>query len=378
MAATRPLTELIPNEVLQKLHAEAIKEIRQQGGSELDIDRYIRAQIDQRYLDAFAVTQTETTKRWTYEQEVKRPYFHVTELDEGQITNWQRYLDFEESEGNFERIAFLYERCLVTAAHYDEFWLRYARWMYAQEGKEEEVRNIFTRASCFYVPIAEPTIRTQWALFEETQGRPSVASAIYEAILLAMPGHMETMVALADLQRRQEGYEAAMAVYQHYLQASETPNQVRGAIVAEMAKLAQRVQNSADSGRAIFQSQQQAYMDSQAFWNSYLTFEIQQQTTIEAEAKQYTRIRVIHDDIRRKTRLPPDAIKELSQKYMTYLAQKGGKDIAKEYLDLDAEVNGPASIVPSMRVKNSLVSKSTKSVPTRPQSATTNGHAVKA
>lgn len=35
-------------------------------------------------------------------------------MDIPQLTNWRRYLDFEESEGDDTRIQVLYERCLVA------------------------------------------------------------------------------------------------------------------------------------------------------------------------------------------------------------------------------------------------------------------------
>ncbi len=124
--------------------------------SELEVDREIRAKVDAMYYEVFQRTQDETTKRWTYESEVKRPYFHVTELENSQIANWRKYLDFEEAEGDFARIVFLYERCLVTAALYDEFWIRYARWMSAQPGKDEEVRHIYMRAATLFVPVSRP------------------------------------------------------------------------------------------------------------------------------------------------------------------------------------------------------------------------------
>lgn len=150
---------------------------------ELEIEREIRVRIDNFHLEIFSRTQTETTKRWTYESEIKRPYFHVNELDEPQLVNWRKYLDFEEVEGDFNRISFLYERCLVTCAFYDEFWYRYARWMSAQEGKEEEVRNVYQRASMTFVPMTRTGVRLQYAHFEESQGRVDMSRAIHEAVL---------------------------------------------------------------------------------------------------------------------------------------------------------------------------------------------------
>jgi len=35
-------------------------------------------------------------------------------MDIPQLTNWRRYLDFEENEGGDTRIQILYERCLVA------------------------------------------------------------------------------------------------------------------------------------------------------------------------------------------------------------------------------------------------------------------------
>ena len=149
LAQSRPLVELAPAEIMAQFRTEleaASATVAPGAKAEAEIERDLRLRIDTYHLEIFSKTQTETTKRWTFESEIKRPYFHVTELDESQLTNWKKYLDFEESEGEYARIQFLYERCLVTCAHYDEFWLRYARWMAAQVGKEEEVRIIYQRA----------------------------------------------------------------------------------------------------------------------------------------------------------------------------------------------------------------------------------------
>ena len=57
------------------------------------------------------------------------PYFHVKALDEGQLKNWRAYLDFEEKEGDLSSTVDLYERALVPCALYEEFWIRYARFL---------------------------------------------------------------------------------------------------------------------------------------------------------------------------------------------------------------------------------------------------------
>lgn len=350
LAASRPVNELASADDFSRFTAEL--EPSMQGKSQIEVERALRTRLDAYHLEIFHRTQAETTKRWTYEQEIKRPYFHVTDLDDVQIENWQKYLDFEEAEGDYTRISFLYERCLVTCAHYDEFWHRFARWMYAQPGKEEEVRNIYQRASCIYTPIARPAIRLHWALFEEACDRPSVASAIYESILIVLPGNPEAVTRLADLQRRQVGYDAAIQVYEQYLSDPEWSNDSKGALVAQMARLAWKAKGDSAEGRAFLTGQQQNFLDSGLFWSGYLEFEMDQPTSLEGQIEQSERVKNVHYSIRHHSRLGSDVVKALSQRYMTYLTEKQGKLAAKEYLELDLEVNGPASVVAVARAKN--------------------------
>jgi pre-mRNA-processing factor 39 len=227
LAQSRPVEELLPLDLLEQFRTELVVE----GTTDQEMDRELRNRIDSFHLEIFTRTQTETTKRWTYESEMKRPYFHVTELDEAQLVNWRKYLDFEEVEGDYVRTTFLYERCLVTCALYDEFWLRYARWMHAQPGKEQEVRNIYQRASTIYVPISRPTVRLQYAYFEETQGHVDIAKAIHEGILVQIPGHIETIVSLANLSRRHGGLDAAIAVYKAQIDSSQCDLYAKAALV---------------------------------------------------------------------------------------------------------------------------------------------------
>lgn len=41
----------------------------------------------------------------TYENAIRRPYFHVKPLDDGQLGNWHRYLDFIEKEGVTDKVS---------------------------------------------------------------------------------------------------------------------------------------------------------------------------------------------------------------------------------------------------------------------------------
>jgi len=346
MAQSRPLTAIAPPGVLTQLQMDLENEGAgyKAGRSQVEVERELRVRIDSHHLDTFRRTQTETTKRWTYESEIKRPYFHVTDLDEGQIVNWRKYLDFEEAEGDYTRIQFLYERCLVTCALHDEFWLRYARWMLAQPGKEEEVRIIYQRASCLFVPIALPTTRLQYAYFEEMSGRVDVAKDIHDAILVSLPGHVETIISLANTCRRDGGLDAAIAVYKTQIDSPSCDISAKAALVAEWAKLLWKIKGSPEEARQVFQKNQHWYLDSGPFWTSYLRFEIDQPTSSETEKAHYDQIRRVVDEILTKSKLPEATVQELVTSYMNYLLERGAKDAAKEYMNLDREINGPASV----------------------------------
>lgn len=356
MAQTRPLTTIVPTGILTKIQMELENEGAgyKAGRTQVEVERDLRARIDNHHLQTFHQTQAETTKRWTYESEIKRPYFHVTDLDEGQLVNWRKYLDYEEGEGDFTRIQFLYERCLVTCAQHDEFWTRYARWMSTQPNKHEEVRNIYQRASCLYVPIAVPAIRLQWAYFEEMQGRIDVAKAIHEAILFQLPSHVETIISWANTCRRHDGLDAAVAVYKAQLaDSSQCDNSAKAAVVAEWARLVWRTKGSADEARQIFKKHQQHYLDSATFWSSYLRFEIDQPATAETEKAHHGNVKRVIDDVLHKTRLSVQVVQELVTIYMAYLLERGTKDAAKEYMDLDREINGPVSVQKILKAKTS-------------------------
>jgi len=81
LAATRPLNELLPADMLTQFRQEVEMEpptpiqaghqqLKVERG-EVELEREIRIRIDNFHLEIFSRTQTETTKRWTYESEVK-------------------------------------------------------------------------------------------------------------------------------------------------------------------------------------------------------------------------------------------------------------------------------------------------------------------
>lgn len=333
----RPLQESMPSDTFAQLKAETEMECSRDGKTEADVPNELRRKVDEHHMQTFQRISQETTKRWGYESEIRRPYFHVTELDDSQLETWRKYLDFEESEGDYARTAFLYERCLVASAYYEEFWLRYARWMLRQPGKAEEVRNIYSRASCIYAPISRPTVRLQWALFEEMQGRKDVAQAVYEAILLALPGHIETTVAWANCKRRLEGLDAAVSFYKSRLELDEYKHDEKPYLLAEWASLLWKVKLAPEEAREVFTSHKDAYPGSKIFWSAYLQFEAEQ--LVVDQAAQQARVKEVYRTVAMRASVERDVVRELARVYMAYLLQRGRGDAAKEYLEIDQEMN---------------------------------------
>ena len=342
MCHSRPLNEIATPDVLARFQSEVEAEATAAHGAsarpELEVERDIRGKIDAMYYDVLHTTQNEVAKRWTYESENKRPYFHVTELDNSQLQNWRKYLDFEEAEGDFNRIACLYERCLVTCAFYDEFWFRYARWMSSQKDKTEEVRHIYMRASTMFVPIGRPGIRMQWAYFEESYGRVDVALDIHDAILLRLPDCIEVIVSWANLQRRQNGVEAACQVYKDHLDVPTVDLYAKAALVAEWALLVWKGKGSADEARGIFLKNAQWYADSRAFWEKWFTFELEDKA--KSDKEQLERVRHVFEELRSRSRLAPATKRELCHRYLDFLVNNGGKTAMKTFLQVDREMFG--------------------------------------
>ncbi|CZT18166.1 probable mRNA splicing protein (Prp39) [Ramularia collo-cygni] len=352
MAAQRPINQLAPAETVTQFSDDIARETGQKQKTPADLERDLRARVDAYHLEIFQRTQTETTKRWTYEQEIKRPYYHVTELDEPQLVNWRKYLDFEEAEGDYARTKFLYERCMVTAANYEEFWYRYARWTLGQESRpemvrNEEVRNIYQRASCTYIFQNAPEIRLYYARFEESLGKADTAIAIHEAILLTIPGHLETIISLVNTHRRQYGVDAAIQEINKHIMSQGYNSHTRGALVSELARLTWKIKGDPEGARAVFSSNAQWFQDCKKFWVDWLLFERDQPTSESEEPPRYERVKSVYSDARQKATLNAEMVKDLSAYYLEYLEQRGGKETMSEYMQIDKEINGPTSVAGS-------------------------------
>jgi pre-mRNA-processing factor 39 len=339
--------ELGPSAAIEGIKASVARENAQRSIKPADLERELRTRCGVLHRQIFEQTQAETTKRWVFEQEIRRPYFHVSDLDEPQLQNWRRYLDFEESEGQHARVRFLYERCLVTTAMYEEFWLRYTRWVLGQSVIEkiirlEEVRYIYRRACCYFVPVSSPNVRLNYARFEESLGNPESAIDILEDVLRMLPDHIETIIAVVNVHRRSSGVDGAIDVLSRYIDQAEDP-QVRSALIVEQTRLVWRIKGDAVRARAIFQEHYTGSLNSRQFWIGWFDFEAAQPTSQTEEAANSERIKHVYELSRKAAQLPEDVSREMSSLYLRYLEERGGASAMEDFIELDRQVNGPRS-----------------------------------
>ncbi|XP_053330787.1 pre-mRNA-processing factor 39 isoform X2 [Spea bombifrons] len=159
----------------------------------------MRHRIIEVHQEIFNLTEHEVNKRWTFEEGIKRPYFHVKPLEKAQLKNWKDYLDFEIENGTHERIVILFERCLIACAHYEEFWIKYAKYM--EKHSIEGVRHVYNKA-CNVHLLKKPMAHLLWAAFEEQYDNVEEARRILKTLEESVEGLAMVRLRRVNLERR--------------------------------------------------------------------------------------------------------------------------------------------------------------------------------
>ncbi|KAL4613122.1 pre-mRNA-processing factor 39 [Arapaima gigas] len=169
----------------------------------------MRHRVIESRQEVFSHNEHEVSKRWAFEEGIKRPYFHVKPLEKTQLNNWKEYLDFEIENGTLERVVVLFERCLVACALYEDLWIKYAKYM--ENHSIEAVRHVFKRACMIHLP-KKPTVHLLWGAFEEQQGNIEEARGILKTLEDAVPGLAMVRLRRVSLERRHGNLEEAEAL----------------------------------------------------------------------------------------------------------------------------------------------------------------------
>ncbi|XP_011688921.1 PREDICTED: pre-mRNA-processing factor 39 [Wasmannia auropunctata] len=183
--------------------------------------------------------------RWSYEEGIKRPYFHVKPLERCQLKNWKEYLDFEIEQKDQNRIIILFERCLIACALYDEFWMRFVRYLESLKGDNtEKIRDVYSRACMVHHP-KKPNLHLQWAIFEEGQDNFEKAAAILENIDNVLPNMLQVAYRRINLERRRGDLEKACTLYENYINNSKNRT-IANNIAVKYARFLCKVKDDVD------------------------------------------------------------------------------------------------------------------------------------
>lgn len=197
----------------------------------------------------FKQNEAEVSRRWTFEEGIRRPYFHVKPLERAQLINWRDYLDFEISNGSHSRTIVLFERCVIACALYEEFWLKYAK--YLENHTVIGTRSVFQRSCLYHLP-RKPNLHLLWAAFEEKQGDVQEARNILKRLDEAVPGLAMVRLRRVSLERRVGNLEAAEALLREAILMNEGTHLATFYSI-KLARQVLKVQNNLSKARVVLQ-----------------------------------------------------------------------------------------------------------------------------
>ncbi|XP_077143801.1 pre-mRNA-processing factor 39-like isoform X2 [Ranitomeya variabilis] len=212
--------------------------------SEADVQK-----IRQHFLDTreqmYLRNEMEVQKRSAFEDGIKQLYFVSMPLNIKQLQNWRKYLTFEKSQGQHDRIVVLFERCLIPCAMYEEFWLSYAQYMEGQS--VEAARSVFERACRTHLP-RKFTLHHQWAFFEEKHGELDSARAILHNLENVLPGLVIVRLRRVNFERRNGNLQEAERLLREAVQNSGIPG-VAAFYTVKLARLLLKLKKDPEKAR---------------------------------------------------------------------------------------------------------------------------------
>ncbi|KAM9704538.1 pre-mRNA-processing factor 39 [Menidia menidia] len=199
--------------------------------------------------EVFNHNEHEVSKRWAFEEGIKRPYFHVKALEKTQLNNWKEYLEFEIENGTPERVVVLFERCLIACALYEEFWIKYAK--YLEGFSTDGVRHVYKKACTIHLP-RKPAIHLLWAAFEEQQGNVEEARRILTSLDALIPGLAMVRLRRVSLERRHGNVEVAEALLREAMETAASPTD-SSFYAVKLARLLMKVQKNLSKAKKVLQ-----------------------------------------------------------------------------------------------------------------------------
>uniref|UniRef100_A0ACD5Y6G5 Uncharacterized protein n=1 Tax=Avena sativa TaxID=4498 RepID=A0ACD5Y6G5_AVESA len=188
-----------------------------------------------------------------FEASIRRHFFLVKPLDDDQLENWNRYLDFVEKNGDFDWAVKLYERCLIPCANYSEFWIRYSEYVDAKGGREIANYALGRASSSFVKGV--PTFSMYYAMFKEQVGDAPGARALFVKGSSDFTSDFYTNInRMANMEKRMGNTKTAIKLYENAIEdALQKQNtEVLPDLYANFAKFKYAASHSIAEAKEVF------------------------------------------------------------------------------------------------------------------------------
>ncbi|CAO3675897.1 unnamed protein product [Rhizopus stolonifer] len=264
-------SEAVTEKALQTFYEQIQTEKNDLPKEEEALDAALREKLDEHTANVYKATQEGTNKRWVYEAEIKRSYFHVKPLDRPQLQNWDKYLDFEEATNDATRIRALYERCLVPCAQYEEFWLRYGQWL-TRNDFIAEAQSAYTKAAYTFLHGEKFHVKLALALILEEEEKIDEARSTYTSILKTLPSHFESIINYIHFERRQNP-DSFENIINQYINSEHFDQSTKAHFTVLYIKHLQQ-SGQKEKARSAYETHSIKFGSIKQFWINYINFEL--------------------------------------------------------------------------------------------------------
>lgn len=218
----------------------------------------------------FNITLAEVEKRKHFETAIKRPYFHAKPLDKVQLQNWRDYLDFEISQGDKKRIIFLFERCVIACALYEEFWLKFLD--YIEPVDTKYAGTVYDRACTTHCPKSA-ALTSRYTLHAAKTDDTAMARSVLEKIEAKMPGAVITRIHRIVLERQHGCYDRVEELFRDAIDNADD-QETRTFYLKRYSTFAAKFLKDLCKGRAVIKEAIDQDMDNESLYLQWLDLEL--------------------------------------------------------------------------------------------------------
>lgn len=189
-------------------------------------DEEKRAIVMKARAAAYDVLLAEKAAIERYEDDISRRYFHIKPLAQGEMRAWTEYLTYMEKRASKDSLSLArtiktFERCLVSAAIYPQFWIRYSKFL-VKHGMVEEARASLVTATSNYCR-KKSKVFIAYAAFEEIHGgNIQLARELLQKVITRLScGDVSVVLLGVNLERRHavnSDYSKAESVFTNALE----------------------------------------------------------------------------------------------------------------------------------------------------------------